>query len=66
MFLGRPIFPGRTESEQLMTIVAVLGTPTQAEWAEGLQIARAKGISLPMVTKQQPLQDLLSPKGASV
>ena len=36
MYLGRPMFPGRTESEQLMTIVTVLGTPTQAEWAEGL------------------------------
>jgi len=28
MYLGRPIFPGRTESEQLMTIVTVLGTPS--------------------------------------
>jgi len=35
LYLGRPIFPGRTESEQLMTIVGVLGTPSQQEWPEG-------------------------------
>ena len=28
LFLGRPLFPGRTESEQLMTIVTVIGTPS--------------------------------------
>ena len=28
MYLGRPIFPGRTETKQLMTVVTVLGTPS--------------------------------------
>ena len=27
MYLGRPIFPGHTESDQLTAIVTVLGTP---------------------------------------
>lgn len=27
MYLGRPIFPGRTESDQLTSIVSVLGAP---------------------------------------
>jgi len=27
MYLGRPIFPGRTEADQITAIVSVLGTP---------------------------------------
>lgn len=27
MYLGRPIFPGKTEADQIMAIVSVLGTP---------------------------------------
>ena len=36
LFLGRPIFPGTTESDQLTRIVTVLGAPTRSEWPEGL------------------------------
>ena len=39
MYLGRPIFPGSTETDQLTRIVTVLGTPTNQEWPEGLQLA---------------------------
>jgi protein kinase len=66
LYLGRPLFPGRTESEQLMTIVTVLGTPTQIEWPEGHQIARAKGITFPNVIKQNAIQELLEPAGANL
>jgi serine/threonine protein kinase len=66
LYLGRPLFPGRTESEQLMTIVTVLGTPSSTEWPEGHQIARAKGITFPNVSKQNALQELLEPIGASL
>ena len=66
LYLGRPLFPGRTESEQLMTIVTVLGTPTQIEWPEGHQIARAKGITFPNVMKQNAIQELLEPAGANL
>ena len=39
MYLGRPIFPGHTESEQLVAIVTVLGTPRQSQWPEGYRLA---------------------------
>lgn len=35
MFLGRPIFPGKSEADQIMAIVSVMGTPSMQEWAEG-------------------------------
>ena len=49
MYLGRPIFPGSTETDQLTRIVTVLGTPTNQEWPEGLQLASQKGIKFPNV-----------------
>ena len=39
LYLGRPIFPGSTEADQLTRIVTVLGTPTHQDWPEGLQLA---------------------------
>ena len=32
MLLGRPLFPGRTEVEQVQQIFRVLGTPSQSAW----------------------------------
>jgi len=29
LYLGRPIFPGRTATEQLREVLSVLGTPTK-------------------------------------
>ena len=66
LYLGRPLFPGKTESEQLMTIVTVLGTPSLQEWPEGHKIARAKGLNFPQITKINALQELLEPRGASL
>ena len=53
LFLGRPIFPGTSESDQLTRIVTVLGAPSRSEWPEGLQVATQKGISFPMIQAQQ-------------
>jgi hypothetical protein len=33
MYLNRPLFPGRNESDQLTAIVSVLGAPY--DWPEG-------------------------------
>lgn len=49
LFLGRPIFPGTSESDQLTRIVTVLGAPSRSEWPEGLQVATQKGITFPMI-----------------
>ena len=47
LFLGRPIFPGRSESEQLFQIVSVLGTRELESWREGFETAKRAGISYP-------------------
>lgn len=35
MYINRPLFPGRTEADQLTAIVSVLGAPSMHDWAEG-------------------------------
>lgn len=40
MLLGRPLFPGKTESEQLTALVSVLGTKNLEDWANGFNMAK--------------------------
>ncbi len=40
MYIGRPLFPGRTESDQLAAIVSVLGAQSQSEWSEGHRLIK--------------------------
>jgi len=47
LYLGRPLFPGTSEADQLTRIVTVLGTPTGAEWPEGQRLASQKGVTFP-------------------
>jgi len=47
LYLGRPLFPGTSEADQLTRIVTVLGTPTGSEWPEGQRLASQKGVSFP-------------------
>jgi protein kinase len=47
LFLGRPVFPGRSESEQLFSIVSVLGTKQFESWQEGHSLAKRNGLSFP-------------------
>ena len=35
LYLGRPLFPGTSETDQLTRIVTVLGTPQPSDWPEG-------------------------------
>ena len=64
LFLGRPIFPGRSESEQLFQIVSVLGTRELESWREGFETAKRAGISYP-TGHQNSLNELLIKTGAS-
>ncbi len=47
LYLGRPLFPGSSESDQLFKICSVLGTPTQATWPEGLRLGSKIGYQFP-------------------
>ena len=45
LYLGRPLFPGTSEADQLTRIVTVLGTPSSSEWPDGHRLATQKGVS---------------------
>eukprot|EP00826_Nyctotherus_ovalis_P005686 TRINITY_DN11293_c0_g1_i6.p1 TRINITY_DN11293_c0_g1~~TRINITY_DN11293_c0_g1_i6.p1 ORF type:complete len:561 (+),score=128.06 TRINITY_DN11293_c0_g1_i6:125-1807(+) len=47
LYLGRPLFPGSSESDQLFKICSVLGTPTAATWPEGLKLGIKIGYQFP-------------------
>jgi protein kinase len=49
LYLGRPLFPGTSETDQLTRIVTVLGTPTISDWSEGIKLAEQKGIKFPNI-----------------
>ncbi|WOG90012.1 hypothetical protein DCAR_0209253 [Daucus carota subsp. sativus] len=43
----RPLFPGSSEADEIHKICSVIGTPTEIEWAEGLQLASAVNYQFP-------------------
>ena len=51
LYLLRPLFPGKNETDQLYQVCANLGTPQQAEWPEGFKLAAAKGFTFPKFAK---------------
>ena len=65
MVIGRPVFPGRTESDQLTAIVTVLGTPSQAQWPEGHRLATQHGIKFPQIN-QSSLSSTLEENSVSL
>ena len=40
LITGRPLFPGTNETNQLLTICAIKGSPTEASWPAGMALAR--------------------------
>ena len=47
LYLMRPLFPGNNETDQIYKTCAVLGSPTQAEWPEGYQLAAKLNFQFP-------------------
>jgi serine/threonine protein kinase len=39
LYLGRPLFPGSSEGDQLYKICSVMGTPSPEQWREGPKLA---------------------------
>jgi protein kinase len=44
LFLGKPLFPGTSETDQIYKIFGVLGPPTQKTWPDGIRLANRIGI----------------------
>jgi protein kinase len=47
LFAGKPLFQGTSENDQIYKIFAVLGTPTQRTWSEGMRLAGRLGLRFP-------------------
>jgi serine/threonine protein kinase len=58
LYLMRPIFPGRSEIDQMTKIMEVLGTPSESEWPEMMKLAERKSYQFVMHPKKD-LQTLM-------
>ena len=58
LFMGRPIFPGNTETDQMFKIINVLGTPNVQQWPECAKLASKMNIRFPQVVPM-PLESLM-------
>ncbi|KAI1288432.1 Serine/threonine-protein kinase MAK [Halotydeus destructor] len=47
MYTLQPLFPGRSEIDQIFRTCSVLGTPDKKEWPEGFQLAVAMNFKFP-------------------
>lgn len=54
----RPLFPGLSEADEIYKICSVIGSPTEIEWAEGLELASAVNFQFPKLAGV-PLSTLL-------
>ncbi|GFP79345.1 cyclin-dependent kinase f-4 [Phtheirospermum japonicum] len=49
LFTLRPLFPGSSEADEIYKICCVIGSPTKAEWSQGLELASAINYQYPQV-----------------
>jgi protein kinase len=49
LFTLHPLFPGSSEADEIYKICSVIGSPTQAEWAEGIELAQAINYQFPQL-----------------
>jgi len=65
LLLGRVLFPGNSEGDQITKIVSILGAPPRTEWGDGYRMAEKNGISIPTTIQPTPLGSLLGGKASS-
>ncbi|XP_071917921.1 cyclin-dependent kinase F-4-like isoform X2 [Coffea arabica] len=49
LFALRPLFPGSSEADEIYKICSVIGTPTENDWSEGLELASVINYQFPQV-----------------
>jgi serine/threonine protein kinase len=54
----KPLFPGNNEVDQLFKIMSVFGSPTEASWADGMNLARKIRYQFPIIAPT-PLRSVL-------
>lgn len=58
LYTFRPLFPGRSEPDEIFKICSVLGTPTRETWEEGLRLAASMGMKFPQFVPT-PLENII-------
>ncbi|CAG2119845.1 unnamed protein product, partial [Medioppia subpectinata] len=59
LYTLQPLFPGRSEIDQIFRCSSVLGTPDRRDWAEGYQLANAMNFRFPQFSPM-PLDSIVS------
>ena len=58
LYTFRPLFPGRSEPDEIFKICSVLGTPTRETWEDGLKLAAGMGMKFPQFVPT-PLESII-------
>jgi len=59
LYTLRPLFPGASEMDQLFKVTAIMGTPTEVQWPEGVRLANAMNFKFPKMVAT-PLSKLIT------
>ncbi|XP_011155492.1 serine/threonine-protein kinase dyf-5 isoform X2 [Solenopsis invicta] len=51
LYTFRPLFPGKSEIDEIFKICSVIGTPDKEDWPEGYQLATAMNFKFPNFTR---------------
>ncbi|KAG7205435.1 hypothetical protein KM043_007427 [Ampulex compressa] len=51
LYTFRPLFPGKSEIDEIFKICSVLGTPDKEDWPEGYQLATAMNFRFPSFSR---------------
>ncbi|XP_067207633.1 serine/threonine-protein kinase dyf-5 isoform X2 [Linepithema humile] len=51
LYTFRPLFPGKSEIDEIFKICSVIGTPDKEDWSEGYQLAAAMNFKFPNFTR---------------
>ncbi|XP_070156048.1 serine/threonine-protein kinase dyf-5 isoform X2 [Polyergus mexicanus] len=51
LYTFRPLFPGKSEIDEIFKICSVIGTPDKDDWPEGYQLAAAMNFKFPNFTR---------------
>ncbi|XP_044582034.1 serine/threonine-protein kinase dyf-5-like isoform X2 [Cotesia glomerata] len=62
LYTFRPLFPGKSEIDEIFKICAVIGTPDKHDWPEGYQLANAMNFKFPTISRT-PLKDIIPNAG---
>lgn len=58
LYTLQPLFPGRSEIDQIFRICSVLGTPDKRDWPEGYQLASAMNFRFPQFS-EMPMSSII-------